>query len=326
MVAPPTLGSVVRPSLAEVLLVFLGLMVLLVVAASRVALQPSRLVLRSRVTLAMATRDMTVAGVGIGRMALMRTAARMPRATRTATTPPATAGVPTGAFSSATEMGMNTKFDPGYQCRGCPFRNRSAKTVLDGPMSFQLLFAERADLVCGVAIACFNLMIALALVAIGLLLVVAVSSVAWFRDRSKELRQLPGTEAYRNVQRRPEAITFPGLSIWRVGGDLFFASIGHMRAALEASVAARPDVRRVLLGFDSVNFIDISARDELLSLIKKLQARGIAVAFVRVRDFVRDDMRRAGIEEILGPSNFHERITDGVRAWQRQKPEDVGLQ
>lgn len=85
---------------------------------------------------------------------------------------------------------MNTEFDPGYQCRGCPFRNRSAKTVLDGPMSFQLLFAEREDLVRGVAIACFNLMIALALVAIGLLLVVAVSSVAWFRDRSKEIQPI----------------------------------------------------------------------------------------------------------------------------------------
>jgi sulfate permease, SulP family len=34
-----------------------------------------------------------------------------------------------------------------------------------------------------------------------------------------------------------------------------------------------------------------------------------------VRDVVRDDMRLAGIEAIVGPSNFHERITDGVRAW-----------
>jgi MFS superfamily sulfate permease-like transporter len=42
------------------------------------------------------------------------------------------------------------------------------------------------------------------------------------------LGQLPGTEAYRDVQRHPEAITFPGLLIWRIGGDLFFASIGHV--------------------------------------------------------------------------------------------------
>ena len=129
------------------------------------------------------------------------------------------------------------------------------------------------------------------------------------------LGQLPGTEAYRNVQRHPEAITFPGLLILRIGGDLFFASVGHVREALKASLAARPDVKRVLLDFGPVNFIDITASDELLSLIKALQSRGITLAFARVRDVVRDDMRLAGIEAIVGPSNFHERITDGVRAW-----------
>jgi high affinity sulfate transporter 1 len=131
------------------------------------------------------------------------------------------------------------------------------------------------------------------------------------------LGQLPGTEAYRNIQRRPEAITFPGLLIWRIGGDLFFASVGHVRETLQASLAARPDVKRVLLDFGPVNFIDVSASDELLNLVKDLQSRGITIAFARVRDVVRDDMRLAGIEVIIDPSNFHERITDGVRAWQR---------
>ena len=162
-------------------------------------------------------------------------------------------------------------------------------------------------------------------IALGVALSMVILIYLTSHPRVAELGQLPGTEAYRNVQRRPEVITFPGLLIWRVGGDLFFASIGHMSAALKASLAARPDVKRVLLGFDPVNFIDISAGDELLSLVKELQTRGITVAFVRVRDSVRDDMRRAGIEAIVGPSNFHERITDGVRAWQRQKPENVTL-
>src|SRR5262249_39232164 len=136
--------------------------------------------------------------------------------------------------------------------------------------------------------------------------------------RGAELGQLPGTEAYRNVRRRPDAVTFPGLLIWRVGGDLFFASIGHMGAALRASLAARPDVKHVLLDFAPVNVIDITAADDLLSLIKELQNGGIGVAFARVRDSVGDDMRSAGIEAIVGLNNFFERTTDGVRAWQRQ--------
>jgi anti-anti-sigma regulatory factor len=96
-----------------------------------------------------------------------------------------------------------------------------------------------------------------------------------------------------------------------------------MSAALKASLVARPGVKGVLLDFASVNFIDISAGDQLLSLIKELQSRGITVAFARVRDTVRDNMRPAGIEAIVGPSNFHERTTDGVRAWQRQGSSSV---
>ena len=73
-------------------------------------------------------------------------------------------------------------------------------------------------------------------------------------------------------------------------------------------------MKRVLLDFAPVNFIDISAADGLLGLVKDLQKAGIIVTFARVRDPVRDDMRLAGIETTVGTSNFHERITDGVRA------------
>jgi sulfate permease, SulP family len=156
----------------------------------------------------------------------------------------------------------------------------------------------------------------------GIALGVALSLVALIyltsHPKGAELGQLPGAEAYRDVKVHPEAATFPGLLIWRIAGDLFFASIGYMNATLNASLAARPDVKRVLLDCASVNFIDVSAGDELLALIKALQKTGIAVGFVRLRDAVRDDMRRAGIEAAVGRANFFERTTDGVRAWQQQ--------
>ena len=134
------------------------------------------------------------------------------------------------------------------------------------------------------------------------------------------LGQLPGEEAYRDIRRHPEALTFPGLLIWRVGGDLFFASIGRLDEALKAALAAnRPPAKQVLLDADSVNFIDTSACDALLNFIKELQSQGITFAFARVRDEVRDRLRLAGIEAVVGPANFYERVTDGVRAWQQQE-------
>jgi sulfate permease, SulP family len=139
------------------------------------------------------------------------------------------------------------------------------------------------------------------------------------------LGQLPGEEAYRDVRRHPEALTFPGLLIWRVGGDLFFASIGHLDEGLKAALAAsRPPTKHVLLDTDSVNFIDTSACDSLLNMIKELQSQGITFAFARVRDEVRERMRRGCIEAAVGSTNFHERVTDGVRAWQQQEKLGAG--
>jgi len=156
---------------------------------------------------------------------------------------------------------------------------------------------------------------------IGLGVVLALVTLIYLTSHPKgaELGQLPGTEAYRDVKRRPEAVTFPGLLIWRMAGDLFFASIGHMNTALKKALATRSDVKCVLLDFAPADFIDVTAGDELLTLVKELRNRGITVAFARVRDAVRDAMRVAGIEAIVGPDNFHERITDGVLAWQQQE-------
>jgi sulfate permease, SulP family len=138
------------------------------------------------------------------------------------------------------------------------------------------------------------------------------------------LGQLPGMEAYRDIRLHPEARTFPGLLIWRPGGDLFYASIGHFSEALKAALAvSHPPAKQVLLDADSVNFIDTSACDELLNCITELQSQDIAFAFARVRDQVRERMRLGGIEAVVGPANFYERVTDGVRAWQQHESLDA---
>jgi anti-anti-sigma factor len=99
------------------------------------------------------------------------------------------------------------------------------------------------------------------------------------------------------------------LLIWRIGGDLFFASIGHYDAELKAALAAaHPPAKHVLLDADSVNFIDTSACDTALNSIRELQSRGITFAVARVRDEVRERLRVTGIEAVLGSENFYERV------------------
>jgi hypothetical protein len=59
-------------------------------------------------------------------------------------------------------------------------------------MSTHLFLAGTGDVVPALAVACLNVIVALALVAISLLLMLAVSSVAWFYDRDKEIQPIHG--------------------------------------------------------------------------------------------------------------------------------------
>jgi hypothetical protein len=57
-------------------------------------------------------------------------------------------------------------------------------------MSTHLLLA--GNVMSGLGVACLNVIVALALVAVNLLLVLAVSSVAWLYDRPKEIQPIRG--------------------------------------------------------------------------------------------------------------------------------------
>jgi MFS superfamily sulfate permease-like transporter len=161
-------------------------------------------------------------------------------------------------------------------------------------------------------------------IALGVMLSLLMLIYRSSHPRGAVLGQLPGTEAYRDIRRHVEAITFPGLLIWRAGGDLFFASIGHLEEGLKTALAeSRPPANHVLLDAGSVDFVDTSACDAALNLIKEFQSQGITFAFARVRDEVRERMRLGGIEAIVGSTSFHERVTDGVRAWQQQERFDT---
>jgi high affinity sulfate transporter 1 len=157
-------------------------------------------------------------------------------------------------------------------------------------------------------------------VVLALLLVIYVVS----HPTGAVLGQLPGTEAYRDVKRHPEALTFEGLLIWRADNALFFANVGHFAAGLKAALAeSRPHPRHVLLDADAVSFIDATACDALSKLINDLRSQGISVAFARVRDPVRQRMRLWGVEAAVGSGHFYERVTDGLRARQAQGSGDA---
>jgi len=130
------------------------------------------------------------------------------------------------------------------------------------------------------------------------------------------LGQLPGKEAYRDLKRHPEATTIPGLLLFRFDSSLFFANATHFSDVLKRKISeAEGPVRAVLIDAEPTNLIDATACDMLVKLHSELAAKGIVLAFARVRDPVRDKFRLAGVETTVGADHVYERITDGVKAF-----------
>jgi high affinity sulfate transporter 1 len=131
-----------------------------------------------------------------------------------------------------------------------------------------------------------------------------------------ELGRLPHEHAYRDVARRANARPIPGLLIFRFDGGLIFSSANQLRTDLRRRIArANPPIRAVLVDAEAIIVIDATALEVLENLRAELHRNGIALGFARVRDPVRDQMRRAGLEAAIGEDRFYETITDGVDAF-----------
>ncbi len=146
-----------------------------------------------------------------------------------------------------------------------------------------------------------------------------VLSLLWLLDRATNpgsaiLGKLPDEEMYRDIARHPEALTIPGLLIFRFNSSLFFPNANNFRSnLLEAIQNASSPVRQVLIDAETLNFIDVTAIDMLAKLNHYFQQKDIVLSLARVRDPVRDLMQKMGLEREIGAQYFYERISDGLQ-------------
>ena len=156
-------------------------------------------------------------------------------------------------------------------------------------------------------------------VALGVVLSLVVLIYQASHPSTAVLGKMPGHDVYRNIRRRPEAKTITGLLIFRLDGDLFFANADHCAEQIKHAIqeTAEP-VREVLLDFETINFIDTTAAEELIKLQAELAGVNILLCLARVRDSVREMLRRMGVEAAIGGDHFNDSITQGVQAFCRR--------
>lgn len=147
--------------------------------------------------------------------------------------------------------------------------------------------------------------------AIGLSLIVALARIV--RPHTAELGLVEGTDTFRDIDRHDDAHPIPGLMIYRIDDELFFANAAFFVRDVKARlVASDPPAAALVLDMEGVSDIDTTAVQQLDELLEDLAAADVAVAFARVRQPVVEVFDRAGITDRVGSEAIFLEVDDAV--------------
>jgi high affinity sulfate transporter 1 len=138
---------------------------------------------------------------------------------------------------------------------------------------------------------------------------------AW-RPHDAVLGRVDGLKGYHDTERYPAGRLVPGLVLYRFDAPLFFANADYFRARVRA--LARPgETKWIIVAAEPITDIDTTAGEIVRKLHDELAADGIELAFAELKDPVRDQLRRYGIDEAIGDDRFFPTLGVAVAAYLR---------
>ena len=155
------------------------------------------------------------------------------------------------------------------------------------------------------------------LVAIGLSVADLVRRIA--RPPASVLGRTPDLAGFHDIRDYPDALTVPGLVIFRYDAPLCFANANDFRDRAIAAVEAETgDVEWFLLNAEAIVELDLTAADALRDLHGWLTARGIVFAMARVKQELRAQLARGGLLEALGTDRLYPTLPVAVGAFEHR--------
>jgi len=144
----------------------------------------------------------------------------------------------------------------------------------------------------------------------GILLGIGVSMLMMIYKISRptvaELGVLPDTHSFKNIERNPDATRIEGILILRIDASFSFINAEFFRDfILNKSKKQNKDTRYVIIDGSSINHLDTTAIDSLISIIKTLHKWDMDLYLSGLKGPVRDIVQRSGFEEYLGSDHFY---------------------
>lgn len=141
----------------------------------------------------------------------------------------------------------------------------------------------------------------------GIVIAIAMAVLLFFRrnwwPHGAVLGEVPG-EGWHDVEQQPEARELPDVVVFRWEAPLFFANAGQFREQVRRLVLDRSPAW-VVLQCEAVTDIDVTAAEVLRELDEELNAQGVHLAFVELRDRLRRLVVRYGLQSTLDEAHFY---------------------
>ena len=134
------------------------------------------------------------------------------------------------------------------------------------------------------------------------------------------LGRVPGSQTLHDVGDDESAQTIPGLVVYRFYGPLLFANVRFFVDRLEHFIAheAHP-VRQVILDARSILDIDVTAADQLRTLVSRLQERGIRFVVAKAHLPLRETTLRLGLQDLFAENTYFAKLSDAVAEFEQQE-------
>lgn len=156
----------------------------------------------------------------------------------------------------------------------------------------------------------------------GILIAVVLSILLFFRrswwPHGEVLGRVPDLDGWHDTDRYDDVDEEPGVLVFRWEAPLFFANAGIFRQQIRHLVHHRRPAW-VVLQCEAITDIDVTAADMLERLDRELNAKGVHVAFVELRDRLKDRVLRYGLFETLDRDHFYPSVDTALEAI-RQEP------
>ena len=103
------------------------------------------------------------------------------------------------------------------------------------------------------------------------------------------------------------------VSVFRYDGDLYFANAGYLEGKVLNSIAQKPNLKVMILDFESVDLIDSTGEETLARIVERLEVAGIELYIARAKRTMRDAFTRSGLMEKIGEERFFRERTLAAR-------------